>query len=111
MEVQSRTGTDDFVLVLEDDVWFKPGAPTSIDRGWRAALERCAAAGGPKLLYLSYADAGGTAVRADACDALFRPARGLWFLSGYVLSREGGGGAPSRNAGRWTRRPLDELPL
>jgi len=28
-------------------------------------------------------------VRADACDSLFRPVRGLWFLSGYVLSREG----------------------
>lgn len=83
------TGADDYVLVLEDDVWFKPGAPTAIDRGWRAALDRCAAEGGPKLLYLSYSDAGGTAARDDACDFLFRPGRGLWFLSGYVLSREG----------------------
>ncbi|MGS2618274.1 family 16 glycosylhydrolase [Micromonospora sp. LZ34] len=83
------TGNEDYVLVLEDDVWFKPGAPAAIDRGWRAALERCTAEGGPKLLYLSYSDAGGTAARDDACDILFRPARGLWFLSGYVLSREG----------------------
>jgi hypothetical protein len=83
------TGAEDYVLVLEDDVWFKPGAPAAIDRGWRAALGRCAAGGGPKLLYLSYSDAGGTAARDDACDILFRPARGLWFLSGYVLSREG----------------------
>ena len=35
------TGSDDFVLVLEDDVWFKAGAATAIDNGWRAALERC----------------------------------------------------------------------
>lgn len=83
------TGTDDFVLVLEDDVWFTRGAPAAIDRGWRAALGRCSGEGGPKLLYLSYSDAGGTAVRDDACDSLFRPVRGLWFLSGYVLSREG----------------------
>lgn len=83
------TGTDDYVLVLEDDVWFRPGAPAAIDRGWRAALDRCSAEGGPKLLYLSYTDAGGTAVRDDACDILFRPARGLWLLSAYVLSREG----------------------
>lgn len=83
------TGTNNYVLVLEDDVWFKPGAPTTIDRGWRAALGRCAVEGGPKLLYLSYSDADGTAVRANACDSLFRPLRGLWFLSGYVLSREG----------------------
>jgi GR25 family glycosyltransferase involved in LPS biosynthesis len=83
------TGSDDQVLVLEDDVWFARGAAAAIDRGWRAALRRSGAAGGPRLLYLSYADAGGTAERLDVCDALFRPARGLWFLSGYVLSREG----------------------
>jgi GR25 family glycosyltransferase involved in LPS biosynthesis len=83
------TGSEDHVLVLEDDVWFKRGAAAAIDRGWRAALRRCRAEGGPRLLYLSYEDAGGTAERADVCDALFRPKRGLWFLSGYVLSREG----------------------
>ena len=83
------TGADDFVLILEDDVWFKPGAPTAIDRGWRAARSRCALKGGPKLLYLSYSDAGGTALREDASGGVFRPIRGLWFLSGYVLSREG----------------------
>jgi hypothetical protein len=83
------TGSHEHVLVLEDDVWFRPGAAAAIDRGWRAALQRCRSQGGPCLLYLSYADAGGTADRADACDALFRPLRGLWFLSGYVLSREG----------------------
>lgn len=83
------TGSDDHVLVLEDDVWFDRGAAAAIDRGWRAALQRCRAKGGPRLLYLSYADAGGTAERLDLCDVLFRPARGLWFLSGYVLSREG----------------------
>src|SRR5882724_1254131 len=83
------SGSDDHVLVLEDDVWFRRGAAAAIDRGWRAAIRRCRAEGGPRLLYLSYADAGGTAGRLDVCDALFRPARGLWFLSGYVLSREG----------------------
>jgi hypothetical protein len=83
------TGSDDHVLVLEDDIWFRRGAAAAIDRGWRAALRRCRDEGGPRLLYLSYSDAGGTAERLDPCDALFRPARGLWFLSGYVLSREG----------------------
>ncbi|WP_216647031.1 family 16 glycosylhydrolase [Roseovarius sp. THAF27] len=83
------TGQHDYVLVLEDDVWFTPRAAETIERGWRAALERCREEGGPRLLYLSYEDAGDTAERADPCDALFRPVRGLWFLSGYVLSREG----------------------
>lgn len=82
-------GPDDYVLVLEDDVWFKCGAAAAIDRGWRAAVKRCKNGAGPRLLYLSYEDAGGSAARADACDAIFRPKRGLWFLSGYVISREG----------------------
>jgi GR25 family glycosyltransferase involved in LPS biosynthesis len=83
------SGPHDHVLVLEDDVWFRPGAAAAIDQGWRAAWERRRAEDGPHLLYLSYADAGKSAERADVCCALFRPLRGLWFLSGYVLSREG----------------------
>jgi len=82
-------GADCHVLVLEDDAWFKSGAAATIDRGWRAALNRSESGAGPHLLYLSYVDAGGTALRTAVCDDLFRPVRGLWHLSGYVLSRDG----------------------
>ena len=82
-------GPCDHVLVLEDDVWFRSGAAAAIDRGWRSAAMRCPDERGPRLLYLSYDDADGTVARADVCDDLFRPTRGLWFLSGYVLSRQG----------------------
>ena len=82
-------GSDSHVLVLEDDIWFCRGAATAIDRGWSAAQKRLSGNRSPRLLYLSYRDAGDTAERVDVCDALFRPLRGLWFLSGYVLSREG----------------------
>lgn len=82
-------GEHEYVLVLEDDVWFRVGAAKSIDRCWRAALQHFRARGGPRLLYLSYADAGGTTERIDLGPDLFRPVRGLWFLSGYVLSRQG----------------------
>ncbi|MDB3935675.1 family 16 glycosylhydrolase [Granulosicoccus sp.] len=81
-------GEEPHVLVLEDDVWFAEGAAVMIDRGWCAALaaERAIP---PQLLYFSYKDAGGTAEREDVRDALFRPVRGLWYFSGYVLSKEG----------------------
>lgn len=81
-------GTWDNVLILEDDVWFRAGAAAAIDRGWHAAVKRCSETAGPRLLYLSYADANGTAKRVDVCCDLFRPERGLWFLSGYVLSKQ-----------------------
>lgn len=82
-------GPDKFVLVLEDDVWFRPGAGQAIDRAWRAALSHSSSDVGPRLVYFSYSDADGTAERIALCDDVFRPVRGLWFLSGYVLSREG----------------------
>lgn len=78
-------GEHDDVLILEDDVWFTVGAAKLIERGWLAALERQRE--DARLLYLSYKDAGGTAERVDACGDLFRPVRGLWYMSGYVLSR------------------------
>lgn len=81
-------GTTEHVLVLEDDVWFRAGAAASIDRGWREAVPRDGGEG-LRMLYLSYEDAGGTCQRINVGQALFRPLRGLWFLSGYVLSREG----------------------
>ncbi|MBP0439112.1 family 16 glycosylhydrolase [Tianweitania sediminis] len=82
------TGSEEHVLILEDDVWFRPGAAASIERAWREALIR-GNGGGPAMFYLSYEDAGGTCERADVCGTLFRPIRGLWFLCGYVLSRGG----------------------
>jgi len=80
-------GSEEQVLILEDDIWFRRGAAARIDRAWSEALRSAGA--GLTMLYLSYEDAGGTCERADAYGALFRPVRGLWFLSGYVLSRRG----------------------
>jgi len=70
-------------------VWFTTGAASAIDRGWQAAINLSTTEGGPKLLYLSYSDADGTLLRQELNENLFRPIRGLWFLSGYVLSRAG----------------------
>ena len=82
-------GDQQYAMVLEDDVWFRLGASAAISNGWRAAIDRCVTKGGPTLLYLSYSDAGNSAQREEVDEHLFRPVRGLWFLSGYVLSREG----------------------
>lgn len=81
-------GSEQHVLIIEDDVWFRRRAASLIERAWCEAL----AVGngvGPTMLYLSYEDAGGTCERADIRGVLFRPVRGLWFLSGYILSRSG----------------------
>lgn len=83
------SGPDKHVLILEDDVWFKPGAAQAINRGWRAAIDHCPKEEGPRLIYLSYSDADGTAEKIPVGSALCQAVRGFWFLSGYVLSRDG----------------------
>lgn len=83
------SGADSLVLVLEDDAWFKPAARAAINEAWREIDERSAAAGRPDILFVSYADAGGTALRFDEGGGIFRPVRGLWHLSGYVLTQAG----------------------
>ena len=82
-------GNDEYVLVLEDDVWFKHGAMRKITSAWNDAHRYFKGQNGPNLLYLSYDDTGVSNNRVDISECLFRPSRGLWFLSGYVLSKKG----------------------
>lgn len=81
-------GDESHVLVLEDDVWFRRGARKAIDRGWQAAGAASPRGQGPNLIYLSYVDADPSLRSHHPSDAVFQPSRGLWFLSGYVLSRK-----------------------
>lgn len=76
-------------LILEDDVWFHTGFTRYIDQAWDEVV-----AGNDKdrrfdLLYLSYLEVKHGAPKTFLSSSVFRPARGLWHLSGYVLSREG----------------------
>ena len=82
-------GSCNDVLILEDDVWFRPNAAASIDRGWRAAVDRQLKGRRSASALPFLRGRWRHSFAADVCDALFRPVRGLWFLSGYVLSRQG----------------------
>jgi GR25 family glycosyltransferase involved in LPS biosynthesis len=82
------TGQDAYALVLEDDAWFKWGFERHVDRAWRE-LESERDKTHVDVLYLSYKEVRGGAQKAFQSASVFRPVRGLWYLSGYVLSREG----------------------
>ncbi|MFM0455552.1 glycosyltransferase family 25 protein, partial [Paraburkholderia nemoris] len=82
-------GPDPFVLVLEDDVWFDRHFAGDLDRAW---AEMQLADGGPPqfdLLYLSFKEVKNGARKQFLSAGVFRPERGLWYFSGYVLSRRG----------------------
>ncbi|MEI9990584.1 MAG: family 16 glycosylhydrolase [Rhizomicrobium sp.] len=78
-----------YTLVLEDDVWFERGFGRVLDQAWREM--EVADVGSPKfdILYVSYEEVRHGAPKELLSRTVFRPERGLWFLSGYVLSRNG----------------------
>lgn len=78
-----------YALVLEDDVWFERGFGQLVDTAWREM--RTADRAGPSfdVLYLSYKEVRHGAPKTAFSQNVFRPERGLWYLSGYVLSKQG----------------------
>lgn len=78
-----------YTLVLEDDIYFRRGFVQSIDEAWAALLARSLNSGPVDVLYLSFKEAGEGPPSKPSSGPLRRPQRGLWQLSGYVLSRAG----------------------
>lgn len=91
-------GAEEFVLVLEDDVWFHPSFARDLDLAWRDMRGAHEGAGGIDIVYVSYMEATNGAPKAFLSSHVFTPERGLWYLSGYILSRRG------------ARKLLDALP-
>jgi GR25 family glycosyltransferase involved in LPS biosynthesis len=81
--------TDPYALVLEDDVWFDREFSRILDQAWREMKDADGADPAFDVLYVSYAEARHGAPKELLSKNVFRPERGLWFLSGYVLSRKG----------------------
>jgi GR25 family glycosyltransferase involved in LPS biosynthesis len=86
---QIAAGKHNFALVLEDDVYFKHNFPKYIDQAWEDLRNAGKFSPSFDLLYLSYEEVKTGAQKSDITDFVFKPYRGLWYLSGYVLSRNG----------------------
>ncbi len=76
-------------LILEDDVWFHSWFARDFDRAWNEIVTGCDKDGRFDVLYVSYLEVKHGAPKTFLSNNVFRPVRGLWHLSGYVLSREG----------------------
>ena len=77
-----------YALVLEDDVYFTREFAPVFDQAWADLVYNVAERGNIDLVYLSYEEAKGGAEKEHVSEYLFRPTRGLWNLSGYVVSKE-----------------------
>lgn len=78
-----------YALVLEDDVWFQRGFGRILERAWHEMEDAESANPGFDILYVSYNEVRYGAPKELVSKNVFRPERGLWFLSGYVLSKKG----------------------
>jgi GR25 family glycosyltransferase involved in LPS biosynthesis len=78
-----------YTLVLEDDVWFDRRFGRLIDHAWREMEAADRGSPGFDVLYLSYKEVRHGAPKEQISKNVFRPERGLWYMSGYVLSKKG----------------------
>ncbi len=76
-------------LVLEDDIRFERGFGGILDQAWREMEDADQANPGFDILYVSYGEVRNGAPKELVSKNVFRPERGLWYLSGYVLSKKG----------------------
>ena len=83
------SGDDEYSLILEDDVYFRREFAQVIDRVWTELNPYGHTSGAFDMLYLSYEEATTKAERSESFDHFFKPRRGLWHLSGYILSKKG----------------------
>lgn len=79
----------DYVLILEDDTWFHSRFAPNMDKAWNEIMKKNDGKSKFDVLYVSYLEVKHGAPKSFISENVFKPVRGLWFLSGYVLSREG----------------------
>jgi GR25 family glycosyltransferase involved in LPS biosynthesis len=78
-----------YSLVLEDDVWFERGFGRILEEAWRELEGAHGARPSFDILYLSFKEVRHGAPKELVSKNVSRPERGLWCLSGYVLSKKG----------------------
>lgn len=83
------SGKHEYALILEDDAWFHFGFSSSLNQAWDEVVAENEKNGDFDLLYVSYLEVKNGAPKTFISSNVFRPVRGLWHLSGYVLSRKG----------------------
>jgi len=81
--------TEKYALILEDDVWFHPGFSRQLDQAWKEVTTASGGSEGVDILYVSYMEVTNGAPKSFISSNVFRPVRGLWYMSGYILSQQG----------------------
>jgi len=82
-------GSEKYALVLEDDVGFRHNFANYLDRIWQQICSYGHKNSLFDILYLSFREVENGAEKHPVTKDVFKLFRGLWYLSGYVLSKKG----------------------
>lgn len=82
-------GPDEYALVLEDDVYFERDFAKILDTAWFEMIQADGSSPNFDILYLSFKEVMNGAKKKIISKNIFKPERGLWYFSGYVLSKKG----------------------
>ncbi|MEL7834993.1 family 16 glycosylhydrolase [Fodinibius sp. Rm-B-1B1-1] len=82
-------GNDKYALVLEDDVGIRLNFANYVDQIWQQICSYQDKSSLFDILYLSYKEVENGAEKHPITKDVFKLFRGLWFLSGYVISKKG----------------------
>ncbi len=82
-------GKCEYSLILEDDTWFHTNFTKKMNEAWNEILTINDAHNKFDILYVSFLEVKHGAPKIFLSSNVFQPERGLWHLSGYILSREG----------------------
>lgn len=93
------TGKDQYALVLEDDIYLSYKFSDYVGKVWHELLKLRGESVLFDILYLSYREVDLGAEKTLITENTFQLFRGIWFLSGYVLSKRG------------AQRLLNQLPV
>ena len=80
---------NEYTLILEDDTWFHSSFAKQMEQVWTEIVVENNVKDGFDVLYVSYHEVKHGAPKSFLSNNLFQPVRGLWHMSGYVLSRKG----------------------
>ena len=88
-----------YALILEDDVFFEREFASTLNQIWLELPQNRYDGSKFDLLYLSFREVDRGMEKEDFSKNLFKPKRGLWWFSGYILSYVG------------AKKILKELPI
>lgn len=83
------SGTDPYALIIEDDICLHPNFSNLMETSWNEIINKKKKNFLFDILFLSFKEVDLGAEKTKFTDSTFQLFRGIWFMSGYILSKEG----------------------